>query len=117
MIKNITVKVGNYDQETNSLLVCFGGELEGVHYETDYIAFTPSNYHPSDPDLAIRGIAQLGISILQQDIEKKKAALNTEYIEAIKNRAEQQFNFNVKEITPFNLRGELKAGDNLEVDV
>lgn len=117
MVDNITVKVGNYDDDTNTIQVSFSGVQDGVTYETGYIAFNPANYHSTDPDLAIKNIAQLGLSIIQAEIEKVKSAANKEFIEAIKTKAEQEFSFNAKDIVPFDINHALGTENNLEVKI
>lgn len=111
---NITVKVDHYDEETNTLVVSFGGEQDGVHYETPLIAFHPSSYHPTEPELALKGIAQMGITHLEQEINKQTAKQNTAAIETYKGFISQQFNYVVQDIRP---NSGITIGTDLEVKI
>ena len=91
MIHNITVKVHHYDEENHSLVVTFGGELNGVHYETSQLSFNPSNYHPTDPGLAIKGIASLGLSYLQSEIDRQNFLVSEDMHAGLKDSINKQF--------------------------
>jgi len=91
MLHNITLKVHHYDEDTHQLIVSFGGEQNGIHYETEHLTFNPANYNTSNPDLALRGIAQAGLSYLQREIDKQNFSVSKSMQDTLKGSVNKQF--------------------------
>ena len=101
-MNTIKMKIKKYDEESNSIIVCFSSDETATDNPDNYTeyAFQPTEMYPdiTDMEMLKRRIAEQGIALANQQKAKEDAKQNTTMINAWKAIVGQTFEYNVKDI-------------------
>ena len=101
-METIKLKVRDFDEATNSLIVAFGcDDTQDSALDTcTALAYQPTMFPDvDDPNEILRRIAFSGISLVEQQKVKDAFAADTNKVNAYKALVGQSFEFSIAELT------------------
>jgi hypothetical protein len=99
----ITLKIHNYDPESESLIVSFASDKTNFGPdEYTRFAYQPTVYQdPYNVNFVLKHIAHSGIEITEDIVKKEQYKENKQITEKYKELVGKQFTFSVKELYNF----------------
>lgn len=118
---NVKVNVDSFDQNSHTIIVSFSGTENGVEYNTQKYAFNTSQYYSLygifTVEDAIKKLAQVGLSYLQQEVIKSNAINNDALMSQLSALNNTTHNFAASDLINSMSPNNTNMVDNLEIQI
>lgn len=100
-VTQITVKVYEFDESSNSLIVAFKSNNSSKNIdEYPKMAYQPTMFEETDPEEVFKKIAASGVSIAEMQDKQETLSANNVALTVYKEKVGQTYEFLVSEIIP-----------------
>lgn len=100
-INKVTMKIYDFDEASNSLIIAFKSDKsEKSIDEYPRMAYQPTMFEDTDPEIIIKKFAMAGISIAEMQDKQEQLKKNNVAVDAYKNKVGQELTFNVSDLIP-----------------
>ena len=98
-ITSVVMKIYEYDELTNSIIVAFNSNESTVNIDDQpRVAYQPSMFDETDPQQVLKKIAQSGVSIAEAQDKKALFSQNTTAVNEYKSKIGEQFTYEVSDL-------------------
>jgi hypothetical protein len=117
-ITSIVMKVYEYDEASNSIIVAFNSNESTVNIDDQpRMAYQPTMFEETDPEEVLKKIAQSGVSIAESQDKKVALSQDSGKVSAYKATVGQQFTYSVSDLYSVTPADPVIDGTNLTTGV
>ena len=98
-ITSVVMKIYEYQEDTNSLIVAFNSAESSVDIDTRYrVAYQPTMFETDTPENILKQIAKSGVSIAEQQDKQDAFKLDQTAVDAYKAVVGQSVTYSVADL-------------------